>query len=71
MPDQPFISIPLDIPDLRVLQTEITRANELILTVESTCTSTRCRRCGATLTEQHGTDRARVLRHLGAHPLIL
>lgn len=64
MPDQPFISIPLDIPHVRVLQTEITRADELILTVESTLTSTRCRRCGATLTEQHGTDRARLLRHL-------
>ncbi len=51
MPDQPFISIPLDISDVRVLQTEITRADELILTVESTLTSTRCRRCGATLTE--------------------
>jgi len=64
MPDQPFISIPLDIPDVRVLQTEITRVGELILTVESTRTSTCCRRCGATLTEQHGTDRARLLRHL-------
>ncbi len=64
MPDQPFISIPLDIPDVRVLQTAITRADALMLTVERTLTSTRCRRCGATLTEQHGTDRARLLRHL-------
>lgn len=64
MPDQPFISIPLDIPDVRVRRTEITRADELILTVESTLASTRCRRCGATLTEQHGADRARLLRHL-------
>jgi transposase len=61
---QPFISIPLDIPDVRVLQTDLTQANEFILTVESTLTSTHCRRCGRTITEQHGEDRPRLLRHL-------
>ena len=64
MPKQPFISIPLDIPDVRVLQTDLTQANEFILTVESTLTTTTCRRCGRTLTEQHGEDRSRLLRHL-------
>jgi len=64
MPKQPFISIPLDIPDVRVLQTNLTQANELILTVESTLISTTCRRCGRTLTEQLGEDRPRLLRHL-------
>jgi transposase len=64
MPKQPFISIPLDIPDLRVLQTDLTQANEFILTVESTLESTTCRRCGRTITEQHGTDQPRLLRHL-------
>src|SRR5215207_9396713 len=64
MPQQPFISIPLDIPDLRVLQTDLTKAGELILTVESTLTSTSCRRCGRTITELHGTDQPRLLRHL-------
>lgn len=64
MPKQPFISIPLDIPDLRVLQTDLTAADELILTVESTLTSTTCRRCGRPLTSQHGEDRSRLLRHL-------
>jgi transposase len=61
---QPFISIPLDIPDVRVLQTDLTQADEFILTVESTLTTTTCRRCGRTLTEQHGEDRSRLLRHL-------
>ena len=46
MPKQPFISIPLDIPDVRVLQTELTKEGEFILTVESTLSSTSCRRCG-------------------------
>ena len=49
---------------MRVLHTEITRADELILTAERPRTSTCCRRCGATLTRQHGTDRARLLRHV-------
>jgi transposase len=64
VPKQPFISIPLDIPDVRVLQTDLTQADELILTIESTLTTTTCRRCGRTLSEQHGEDRSRLLRHL-------
>lgn len=64
MAQQPFISIPLDIPDVRVLKTAITKAGELILTVESTLASTTCRRCGRSLTEGHGHDEARLLRHL-------
>lgn len=64
MPKQPFISIPLDIVDIRVLQTDLTKADELILTVESTLEHTTCRNCGRTITEQHGTDKSRLLRHL-------
>src|SRR6266487_2298680 len=64
MPKHPLISIPLDIPDVRVLQTELTKAGELILTVESTQSSTTCRRCGRIITERHGLDAPRLLRHL-------
>src|SRR6476661_400670 len=64
MPTQPLISIPLDITDVRVLQTELTKDGEFILTVESTLTSTTCRRCGRTITERHGLDEPRLLRHL-------
>jgi transposase len=64
MPKQPFISIPLDIPDVRVLQTELTKDGEFILTVESTLTSATCRRCGRVITEHHGLDEPRLLRHL-------
>jgi transposase len=73
MSQQPFISIPLDIPDIRVLQTDLTAAGEFILTVESTLTSTTCRRCGRVISEQHGVDQARLLRHLPilGHPLYL
>ncbi len=64
MPKHSLISIPLDIPDVRVRQTELNKDGELILTVESTLTSTTCRRCGRTITEPHGLDEPRVLRHL-------
>src|SRR5215207_6875021 len=64
MPKHSLISIPLDIPDLRVLQTELTKDGKLILTVESTLSSTICRRCGRTITERHGVDEPRLLRHL-------
>src|SRR4051812_48018842 len=64
MPKQSFISIPLDIPDARVLQTELTKDGELILTIESTLTSTSCRRCGRTISERYGIDEPRLLRHL-------
>ncbi len=36
MPKQPMLSIPLDLPDMRVLKTELTKQGELIITVEST-----------------------------------
>src|SRR5436305_7683657 len=64
MPKPTLISIPLDIPDVRVLQTELTKDGKLILTVESTLNSTTCRRCGRTITERHGVDEPRLLRHL-------
>lgn len=64
MSKHPLISIPLDIPDVRVLQTELTKDGELILTVESTRTTTTCRRCGRTIIERHGLDEPRRLRHL-------
>jgi transposase len=64
MPKHPLISIPLDIPDVRVLQTELSKDGELILTVESTLASSTCRRCGRTISERHGLDEPRLLRHL-------
>ncbi len=64
MPKPSRISIPLAIPDVGVRQTALTTDGELILTVESTLTSTTCRRCGRTITEPHGLDEPRQLRHL-------
>ena len=64
MASGPRITIPLDIPDVRVLKTERTPEGEYIVTVESTVTTTPCRRCGRILTEVHGLDEPRRLRHL-------
>ncbi len=73
MSQRPMIAIPLDISQVRVLQTEQTKDGEFILTVESTLPSTLCRRCGSVLTELHGLEEARLLRHLPVfgHPVYL
>jgi transposase len=59
-----LISIPLDIPDVRVLETELTPAGDFVITVESTLDSTTCRKCGRGITEFHSFDRWITLRHL-------
>jgi transposase len=58
------ITIPLDIPDVRVLHIEITARGECIITVESTLEGTQCRKCGRELSEFHGLDEWITLRHL-------
>jgi transposase len=58
------ITIPLDIPDVKVLRTEITERGEFIITVESTLTSTRCRACGREILKLHGYDNWVTVRHL-------
>lgn len=64
MPDQPTIVLPLDLPDVRVLHTEITIDHELLIEVESTLPTTICRRCGQTISAFYGYDRPIRLRHL-------
>lgn len=58
------ISIPLDIPDVKVLSTEISSTGDFIITVESTLSSTICNKCGRVTTEFHCYDRFITLRHL-------
>lgn len=58
------ITIPLDIPDVRVLQTEINERGELIITVESTKDGARCRQCGRWIEKFHGHDDWVMVRHL-------
>ena len=58
------ITVPLDIPDVQVLQTQITRQGEFIITVESTLSSARCHRCGREIRQLHGLDNWVIVRHL-------
>ena len=60
------ITIPLDIPDVRVLQTSLSERGEIIITVESTKAGTRCRQCGKWITKLHGRDEWVVIKHLPA-----
>lgn len=58
------ITVPLDIPDIRVLQTEMKPAGELIITIESMKAGTKCRKCGREIRKLHGRDEWVVVRHL-------
>jgi transposase len=58
------ITIPLDIPDIKVLQTQITERGEFIITVESTLSSARCHQCGQEIHKSHGHDDWVTVRHL-------
>lgn len=59
-----IISIPLDIPDVRVLDVDVNDAGEYIITVESTLEGTRCRKCGRKITKFHEQDEWITVRHL-------
>jgi len=60
------ITIPLGIPDVRVLQTSLSERGEIIITLESTKTGTPCRKCGKWITKLHGRDEWVTIRHLPA-----
>ena len=73
MPKQPMVSIPLDLPDVWVVQTELTKNRDLIITVESTLETATCPQCGRTLTKVHALDDPILLRHLPilGHPVYI
>lgn len=58
------ITIPLDLPDVRVLDVELTKSGEYSITVESTKQYATCRKCGRRITKSHGHDKEITLRHL-------
>jgi len=60
------ITIPLDIPNVRVLQTSESERGEIIITNESTKAGTPCRKCGKWITKLHGRDEWVTIRHLPA-----
>lgn len=58
------ITVPLDIPEVEVLSTEITSENQLIIEVESTKKTTACGVCGVAIACTFGHGQAIRLRHL-------
>ena len=61
---RPMVSVPLDIPDVRILSTDLSALQELVITIESTKTGVACRVCGIWTTQLHGHDDWIVVRHL-------
>jgi len=70
---KPQVTIPLEIPEVEVLKSEINKAGELIITVESTKTTAVCSRCGKIIWKFHGRDDWVKLRYLSVfgHPTYL
>ena len=58
------ITIPLDIPEVRIISVGQTKLGEYLITVESTRSTAVCHRCGCVLTKSFGHGTARRLRHL-------
>lgn len=58
------IRIPIDLPDVRVLEVSKTDQGAWLIRVESTLTSTECHQCGRQITHFHGFEPAIRLRHL-------
>lgn len=61
---KPQVTIPLDIPDVRVISTEITTKGEVIISVESTKSEIRCHQCGKLVRKFHGRDNWVSIRYL-------
>ena len=60
----PMFSVPIDIPDVRLLNVQISSKGEFIITLESTLEGTKCCCCGREITNFHGHDDWITLRHL-------
>lgn len=58
------VTIPLDLPEVKVLKSEINKAGELIITIESTKNTAVCHCCGKMVRKFHGHDDWVQLRYL-------
>ena len=64
MSKKPNIQIPLDLPDIDILETEQTSTGDYIITVQSILTDAECHKCGRKIDQFHGYGRPITLRHL-------
>ena len=58
------VTIPLDLPEVRVLKSEINHSGALIITIESMKDTATCHRCGKTIRKFHGHDDWVEIRYL-------
>ena len=58
------LQVPLDLPDVRILDVSQTETSEWRIRVESTVQETTCRKCGQGIDQFHGLDTALRLQHL-------
>ena len=58
------IRIPLDLPDVRILEVSKTDRGHWLIRLESTLKGTTCKKCGREITDFHGLDHTLRLRHL-------
>ncbi len=66
MSQQPEISFPLDLPNVKIMKTEMNKAGDYIITIKRTLTSTTCRQCEREIEDFHGYERWIELRHFSA-----
>jgi transposase len=58
------LQVPLDLPDVRILDVSQTATSEWLIRVESTVQGTTCRKCGQVIDQFHGLDTPLRLQHL-------
>jgi len=58
------VTVPLGIPEVKVVQTEFNKRGDLIITLESSKDGTMCRKCGRWISKFHGHDDWVIVRHL-------
>jgi transposase len=56
--------IPLNLPDVEIIASEITETEDVVLTIKSTCNGTHCYKCGKWTEKIHGYDDPILIRHL-------
>ena len=62
-PGPAMITVPLDLPDVRVLETQINEQGEIIITVESTLEGCNCKHCRRKIEAFHQNDEWITIRH--------
>ena len=58
------LQVPLDLPDVQILEVSQTATSEWLIRVESTVQGTTCRKCGQAIDQFHGLDAPLRLHHL-------